>query len=158
MKRLTFMFLLTLPYVSACGLGNSPVPEAGRSPDAAVEISAEATFTSGGAGGAAAEIAGEWRCKAQDNIPIGLLNVAPSGHYKFTVVRNSLWEPKPGDSGNGEGTLEPSEGIMRPVDGPLVDAYEILGIARVESEWGVRIFLNNDFGTLLHCGLASEEG
>lgn len=158
MRYKSLAVALTACLLSACG--QSSTDTGPSQPDAGVLAATEsgATLTSGGAGSAASGYAGAWRCKAQDNIPIGLLDVAASGNYTFTVVRNSLWEPKPGDPGNGAGTLAPDGDGMTPVSGPLVDEYEILAIVRVEGEWGVRIFLNNDYGTLLHCGLASAEG
>lgn len=112
----------------------------------------------GEADGIAALIAGDWRCKAQDNIPIGVLKVQASGAYEFIVVKNTTWDPKPGDSGNGKGKLGAPEGLMKPLSGPLADTYEIVSLAREDSQWGVRIYLNNDFGTLLHCGPADQEG
>ena len=141
----------------ACGQAGTNADISGTQTAAPSESTADAELTSGG-DGVAAEIAGEWRCKAQGDIPIGLLDVTASGDYKFTVVSNSLWDPKPNDSGNGKGKIGAPEGMLKPLNGPLVDTYEILDIARAESEWGVRIYLNNDFGSLMHCGLASKEG
>lgn len=148
--------------LTACGQGRTDPANLVTNADKNGQVShtpgtgaAEAALT---AGGVAEAIAGAWRCKAQGDIPIGLLDVAPGGAYTFTVVKNTVWEPKANDSGNGKGTLGAPDGQMKPLNGPLVDAYEIIGIARAESEWGVRIYLNNDYGSLMHCGLASEEG
>lgn len=145
--------------LAACG---GPEPAAGAEPAAAaISGSEEGSGGADGAGdeaGGGALIAGEWRCKAQDNIPIGVLKVKPSGAYEFVVVKNSLWEPKPGDSGNGKGKLGQDGELAKPLSGPLVSAYEINGIARVDDDWGSKIYLNNDFGTLLVCTPASEGG
>jgi|JI10StandDraft_1071094.scaffolds.fasta_scaffold126432_2 hypothetical protein len=142
-----------------CG---GPETAAGAGPATAAvadgdETGGEAEST-GEEGGGGAVIAGEWRCKAQDNIPIGVLKVKPSGAYEFTVVKNSVWEPKPGDSGNGKGKLGADGELAKPLSGPLVSAYEIIGIARIDDDWGSKIYLNNDFGTLLVCTPASEGG
>jgi len=149
--------------LGACGgqvTADAPAGEAAMAeaaePEAALTAGGEAAADT--AGGIAAEIAGEWRCKAQDNIPIGLLNIEASGAYEFIVVKNTVWDPKPGDSGNGKGKLGAPNGQMAPLSGPLVDAYEILDIARIADSWGTKIYLNNDYGTLLVCTPASEGG
>lgn len=144
--------------MAACGASGAdePAPESGIAPDAAAAEAAPASTPA--ADPALAALTGEWRCKAQDNIPIGVLNVAPSGSYEFTVVKNSLWEPKPGDSGNGSGEIGVLDGAAKPLSGPLVTAYEIIEIGRVESEWGVKVYFNNAYGTLLVCAPASAGG
>lgn len=164
MKPLIGLAVAAAFALAACGGSGTTAVAEPASPEGAA---AGAELTQGGdqaaadgndETGGAALIAGDWRCKAQGDIPIGILKVKASGAYEFVVVKNSLWDPKPGDSGNGKGKLGAPEGLMKPLSGPLVDTYEILDIARAESEWGVRIYLNNDYGSLMHCGLASEEG
>ena len=163
MKTPTFRLAVTAAAafaLAACGGAATGAPAGPAATDVAgAELTAGNETEAGDTGETgAALIADEWRCKAQGDIPIGLLKVSPSGAYEFVVVKNTLWELKPGDSGNGKGQLGAPEGQMKPLNGPLVTAYEIVDIARAESEWGVRIYLNNDYGSLMHCGLASEEG
>lgn len=66
---------------------------------------------------------GAWRCKANGDIPIGILSLAGDS-YEFTVVKNTVWDPKPGDPGNGSGRLAIDGPRMAPLDGPLLTQYE----------------------------------
>lgn len=143
--------------LAACGGADTGAPAGADAADmAGAELTAGNETEARNAD--AALIADDWRCKAQDNIPIGVLKIAASGRYEFVVVRNGLWEPKPGDPGNGKGRLGAPDGQLKPLDGPLADAYEILDIARHSDEAGTKIYLNNDYGTLLVCMSASHGG
>lgn len=144
--------------LAACGVSGADeaAPESGTTPNAAAAEAAPASTPA--ADPALAALTGEWRCKAQDNIPIGVLKVAASGEYEFIVVKNTVWDPKPGDSGNGRGEMGVQDGAIKPLNGPLVTTYEIVDIGRTESEWGVKTYFNNSFGTLLVCAPASDGG
>jgi hypothetical protein len=144
--------------LAACGASGAgeAAPESGTAPDAATAEAAPASAPA--ADPALAALSGEWRCKAQDNIPIGILKVAASGAYEFTVVSNTVWDPKPGDSGNGTGEIGIQDGAIKPLSGPLVTAYEIVDIGRTEDQWGIKTYFNNSFGTLLVCAPASDGG
>lgn len=161
MKQSRFKSVLFAVALAACS-------DASTQPEVQAPARAEAaeSRTSGeqaapepaGADAAVAALADVWHCKAQDNIPIGVLTISASGKYDFVVVRNSLWEPKPADPGNGGGMMGAADGLVKPLDGPLVDQYEILGVANYSDDAGTKIYLNNDFGTLLVCTPASSEG
>lgn len=66
---------------------------------------------------------GEWRCKANGDIPIGILDISGNA-YDFTVVKNSAWDPKPGDPGTGSGRLSIDGPRLKPIDGPLLSRYQ----------------------------------
>lgn len=68
---------------------------------------------------------GTWRCKAQGDIPIGILTVSGAG-YRFQAVRNTAWDPKPGDGLNGSGALRRSGTTLTPTSGPLVTRGRII--------------------------------
>lgn len=61
---------------------------------------------------------GTWRCSAQGNIPIGVMTVSGGG-YRFQAVRNTSWDPKPGDSMNGAGAVQTGGEHFNPTSGPL---------------------------------------
>lgn len=67
-----------------------------------------------------------WRCKANGDIPMGTLTVTGSS-YQFVVAKNSLWEQKPGDPGNGSGQYQESGNVVTPVSGPLATHYRVVG-------------------------------
>jgi hypothetical protein len=67
-----------------------------------------------------------WRCKMNGDIPLGTLTVSGSS-YQFVVAKNSLWEPKPGDSGNGSGAFTESGDSIVPTSGPLATVYKVVG-------------------------------
>lgn len=90
----------------------------------------------------AAGFDGTWHCKANGDIPIGILTVAGTG-YSFTAVRDGKWTPKPDDPGNGKGTLAAS-GV--PESGPLKTVYEV-----TVSNSNTVLWLNNKTGTLMGC-------
>lgn len=67
-----------------------------------------------------------WRCKMNGDIPMGTLTVSGSS-YQFVVARNSLWEQKPGDPGNGSGEYSESGNVVTPLSGPLATVYKVIG-------------------------------
>ncbi len=67
-----------------------------------------------------------WRCKMNGDIPMGTLTVNGS-NYQFVVAKNSLWEQKPGDPGNGAGEYRESGDVVTPISGPLASVYKVVG-------------------------------
>lgn len=67
-----------------------------------------------------------WRCKMNGDIPLGTLTVSGSS-YQFSVARNSAWDEKAGDPGNGSGSFTESGNSITPVSGPLVTVYGVRG-------------------------------
>jgi hypothetical protein len=74
-----------------------------------------------------------WRCTMNDNVPLGTLTVSGSS-YQFVVAKNSLWEPKAGDSGNGSGQFQESGNRITPSSGPLADVYQVLGTSSIRPD------------------------
>ena len=68
---------------------------------------------------------GAWRCKAQGDIPIGVLTIT-GATYRFQAVRNTAWDPKPNDGLNGSGALRRSGTDLTPTSGPLVTRGRIV--------------------------------
>lgn len=62
--------------------------------------------------------AGNWRCRAQGNIPVGLLTIT-GGAYKYQAVRNTAWAPKPGDASTGSGGFSAAGEKLAITSGPL---------------------------------------
>jgi hypothetical protein len=67
-----------------------------------------------------------WRCKMNGDIPMGTLTVSDSS-YRFVVAKNSLWDEKAGDPGNGSGQYQESGNVVTPVSGPLATHYKVIG-------------------------------
>lgn len=67
-----------------------------------------------------------WRCKMNGDIPLGTLTVSGSS-YRFSVARNSVWDEKAGDPGNGSGEYQESGNAIVPLSGPLATHYKVQG-------------------------------
>ncbi len=67
-----------------------------------------------------------WRCKMSGDIPIGTLTVSGSS-YDFVVAKNSTWDRKEGDPGNGSGSFTEDGNVVTPTSGPLVTVYGVVG-------------------------------
>jgi len=96
---------------------------------------------------------GEWRCKANGDIPTGVLTIAGSS-YEFVVVKDTAWTPKTGDPGNGSGSLRIDGPHMTPNDGPLLSVYEsTLAYCGAEEGCGGNeiVDVNNAAGALMRC-------
>lgn len=91
----------------------------------------------------AASADGVWGCKANGDIPLGLLTISGSS-YKFVTTRTD-WTPSP-NSSDGSGTLSIGGATMRPQSGPLLDQFEVVG----QIGDGI-IWWNNGSGTLMAC-------
>ncbi len=70
---------------------------------------------------------GSWHCKLNGDIPLGTLTIEADGSYEMVVAKNSTWERKEGDSGNGTGLLNVNGSMLTPVSGPLSEVYEVVG-------------------------------
>lgn len=86
---------------------------------------------------------GVWACKANGDIPLGLLEIS-GDTYSFQTT-NTAWEPVDNKS-NGSGALSYEGSRIQPVDGPLLDSFEVYG----EAENGV-LYWYNDAGALMGC-------
>ncbi|MBX3575586.1 MAG: hypothetical protein KF723_00145 [Rhizobiaceae bacterium] len=67
-----------------------------------------------------------WRCKMSGDIPIGTLTVSGSS-YEFVVAKNTVWDIKPGDPGNGSGEYAENGNVITPLSGPLLTVYQVVG-------------------------------
>ena len=86
---------------------------------------------------------GVWECKANGDIPLGLLTI-DGASYEYQTT-NTAWEPKD-DASNGSGELAYEGDLIVPTTGPLLTDFEVNGA----EEAGV-LFWNNSFGTLFGC-------
>ena len=87
---------------------------------------------------------GTYRCKANGDIPIGVLTLSGSS-YEFSVTKTTDFAPAQ-DPANGGGELEIGGGVLRPLSGPLLTKYEVIGGME-----GDVVFWNNRSGTLMAC-------
>jgi hypothetical protein len=108
-----------------------------RSPLIAMLLSALAAFPVFAADGT-------YRCKANGDIPIGVLTLSGS-NYEFAVTRTTDFAPAQ-DPANGGGELEIGGGVLRPLSGPLLTKYAVVGGME-----GDVVFWNNRSGTLMAC-------
>jgi hypothetical protein len=102
------------------------VPSRLRNPGSAAETAGSGVDAGAGSStGMSAD--GEWRCLANDDIPIGILAISGES-YRFTVTMNMQWRPdRPDDPGNGSGSLRRQGAVFVPDSGPLKDTYQVIG-------------------------------
>lgn len=87
---------------------------------------------------------GEWRCKINGDIPIGLITFT-GGHYSFRTTTPS-WKLNPNQS-DGDGVVEfTGDGYILPQTGPLKDGFEVTG-----AHSDTVINWNNNLGALMSC-------
>ncbi len=91
-----------------------------------------------------------WRCKMTGDIPLGTLTVSGST-YQFVVAKNTVWDAKPGDPGNGSGELRETGGTITPVSGPLASVYGVVGEASKRPDGTIYIAFNSSKGTPFAC-------
>lgn len=83
-----------------------------------------------------------WRCKMNGDIPMGTLTVSGSS-YTFSVAKNSTWEEKAGDPGNGSGQYSESGNRITPTSGPLTAHYGVVGETSPGTDGSPVIFFSN---------------
>jgi hypothetical protein len=98
------------------------------------------------AGAALADVDGEWRCKANGDIPIGLVRIS-GADYVYTMT-DVAFVPVANDA-NGSGTLSVEGAAVRPLDGPLADDFGVVG--EIWGDGGGIITWSTADGALMEC-------
>lgn len=88
-----------------------------------------------------------WRCKMNGDIPMGTLTVTGSS-YRFVVAKNSLWEEKSGDRGNGAGEYREDGNVVTPLSGPLATVYKVVGEVSPATDGSPVIYFSEGNGGL----------
>ena len=94
--------------------------------------------------GAAHARDGRYHCKANGDIPLGVLSISGS-EYDYVATRTSDFAPA-SDPANGGGRLDIQGASLIPRSGPLLTEFEVVG----QVGDGI-IWWNNRSGTLMAC-------
>lgn len=86
------------------------------------------------------DLSGTWRCSANGNIPIALLNMT-GNRYTLTDA-DSTWHPKRGKL-NGSGTIRPGKSGFVPESGPMRDELDVQAVSYHADRGRRALYLSN---------------